>query len=101
MSITTGAAPLAVTSLGRMVVQGNTGTHTLKIVDGSTGTDVPGSSVNVDTSSGTPGGFSYSALQNLIVLNPNSNYYIVSSESSTGDLFYDSTTLVQTTSGAT
>ncbi|MBV9743700.1 MAG: hypothetical protein JO099_08045, partial [Acidobacteriia bacterium] len=100
MTITTGSAPLAITSLGRMVLQGNTGTHTLKIVDATTGIDVPGSSVTINTSGATAGNFAYGALQSLLILNPNYMYYVLSQETGS-DQFYDSTTVVQTTSAAT
>jgi hypothetical protein len=49
MKFTLGAAPVTVTSLGRLYVAGNTGTHTVKIVNAATGSDVAGASVSINT----------------------------------------------------
>src|ERR1051326_3686988 len=52
MKITTGALPMTVSSVGRIVGPNNTGTHTVKIVNAN-GTDVAGSSGRGTTGSGT------------------------------------------------
>jgi hypothetical protein len=54
-SITTGGSTVQVTQLGRYVVAGNTGTHTVKVVNASTGQDVAGGSVTVNTAGGQGG----------------------------------------------
>src|ERR1041385_6258811 len=56
-----GEANLTVTDLGRYIVSGNTGTHTVKIVNAS-GTDVSGASVSIATSGATAGQFKYVSL---------------------------------------
>ncbi|MBV9743388.1 MAG: immunoglobulin domain-containing protein, partial [Acidobacteriia bacterium] len=101
MSVTVGPAPLVVTSLGRIVTAGSTGTHTVKIVTASTGNDVPGGSAMVSTATGQAGSFVYAPLASAVTLNANTAYYIVSQETSGQDQWYDVNTTVQTTSVAT
>jgi hypothetical protein len=93
-----GGSPLNVTALGRYVISGNGGTHTLKLVSASNGADVPNSSVSVSLSGATAGQFKYAALGSPITLSANTSYYVVSQESSGGDQWADDTTSV-TTSG--
>jgi hypothetical protein len=100
MSVTVGAQPLVVSSLGRMVAPGNSGAHTLKIVAASTGVDVTGASVTVNTAGTAVGPFVYSALPNPITLTPNTTYYFLSQETWGGDQWYDYDTVAQTTSDA-
>ena len=100
MSVTVGSNPMTLTALGRFVVSGNSGVHTVKVVDASTGLDVPGASVSIDTTAGTPGAYTYSPVTSAVTLNGNATYYIVSSELNNGDAWYDSTTTVQTTNAA-
>ncbi|HSE16368.1 MAG TPA: Ig-like domain-containing protein [Pyrinomonadaceae bacterium] len=98
MKFTTGAAAVTVTSLGRVYVAGNTGTHTVKLVNVSTGADVAGGSISLNTSTGTPSnGFKYGALAAPVILSANTAYYLVSQETSGGDQWYDSNTLLTTT----
>jgi hypothetical protein len=104
MQIVVGPSPLSIVSLGRIVVPGNTGTHQIKIVNASAGSnedagspyyvyhpgvDVPGGSVTVNTVGGTPGSFVYSNLASPITLNANTPYYILSLETNGGDSWYD------------
>jgi hypothetical protein len=100
MSITVGSNPLTLASLGRFVVAGNSGVHTVKVVDGSTLLDVPGASVSIDTTTGTPGSYTYAAVTSPVTLNAGAIYYILSSETNGGDTWYDSSTSVQTTNAA-
>lgn len=98
MKFTTGAAAVTVTSLGRVYVAGNTGTHTVKIVNVATGADVAGASVSINTSTGTPSnGFKYAALAAPVILSANTAYYLVSQETSGSDQWYDSNTALTTT----
>jgi hypothetical protein len=97
MSITVGPSPVTVTALGRIVASGNTGSHTVKIVNASTSQDVAGSSVSVPTSGGTAGTFAYANLPSSVILNANTAYYIMSQETSGGDIWYDMNTTIQTT----
>ena len=104
-SITTSVAPATITALGRIYISGNTGTHTVKIVNAGTGADVSGGSVSIPMTGGTPGSFLYANLSSPIVLNPNTTYYVLSQEASGGDQWYDynttaGTSWVATLSGA-
>ena len=99
--MTTGNLPLTIKSLGRIVGLNNTGAHNVKIVDAATGIDVPGAIATVNTSGVPQGTYAYAALAAPVVLNPNTTYYILSQEIKNGENWYDSTTVVQTTSAAT
>jgi len=98
---TTGPAALSVSQLGRWVVSGNTGTHTLKLVDAATGTDVPGGSVSVNTSGATTGQYLYGNLSSPVLLQPSHSYYLMSQETSGGDQWYDDNTTLTSTSDLT
>src|SRR5262249_24505361 len=100
MAVRVGASPVSVSALGRFVAQSNSGAHTVKIVDGSSGADVPGASVVVSTSSATPGKFAYTNLPNAVTLNDNSSYFIVSQETFGGDQWYDHYSTLQTSAVA-
>ena len=100
MAITIGSNALPVNALGRFVAAGNSGSHTVKIVNGSTGADVPGASVSISTAAGTPGTFQYGNLSSPVTLTPGSVYYVLSLESAGGDQWYDHDTTVQTASVA-
>ncbi|MBZ5583903.1 MAG: putative Ig domain-containing protein [Acidobacteriia bacterium] len=101
MQIQVGAAPVAVTSLGRIYVPGNTGIHTLKLVDATTGADVPNGSVNVTMAAPASSSFVYADLPAPATLSAGRVYYVVSQEWSGGDTVYDGTATVQTTGAAT
>lgn len=99
-TIAVGNSPLTVTSVGRMVMAGNTLSHVVKFVD-HTGADIPGGSATVNTAGGTPGTFAYATLSTPITLNANTTYYLVSQETSGGDRWFDYyTTTLQTTNAA-
>jgi hypothetical protein len=100
MKFTVGANPLTIQGLGRWVIAGNTGNHTLKLVVDSTKADVPGGSAVVSTS-GAPAGFKYASLAAPVTLAANTAYYLVSQESSGGDQFYQGDTTLTTTGAAT
>ncbi len=101
MNITVGSAPITVTALGRIVAGSNGGSHIVKIVQASTGTDVPGASVTVNVGTGTPGTFAYATLSSPVTLSANTAYYVVTQETFGGDSWYDFNSYVQTTSAAT
>ena len=88
MEFTVSATPLSVTSLGRYVAPGDTGTHTVKLVQAN-GADVPGGSVTVNTAAGTPGLYAYANLASPVALSANTTYYLVSQETAGGDSWYD------------
>ncbi len=96
MSVTVGVSPLTVTSLGRVFASGNTGTHTVKIVNAATGADVAGGAISISMGGGSPGSFVYGNLQTAVVLAPNTTYYVLSQETSGGDQWYDYNTTAQT-----
>jgi hypothetical protein len=98
--IEVGADTLVVSQLGRMMVEGNTGSHTVKLVSASTGSDVAGGSVAIDMSGGTPGCFRYESLAVPVVLAPNTRYYVVSEEVLGGDTWHDIDTSVTTSTAA-
>jgi uncharacterized repeat protein (TIGR01451 family) len=89
MKLTVGTNPLSVTSVGRICVAGNSGTHTVKFVYPSTGEDVTGSSALVEMAQCPPGQFVYAPLASSITLQANTSYYLVSEEVSGGDQWYD------------
>ena len=78
---------------------GNSGTHTIKFVLASDGSDVPGGSASVIMAGGTVGQFNYTALANPITLQPNTVYYLVSQELIGGDFWYDYNLISTTTAG--
>lgn len=97
MRVALSTEDITVTRLGRMMVTGNTRTHTLKIVDAATGQTIAGSTVSVNMTGGVPGEFKYANLPTPISLKGGATYYFVSSESTAGDFWYDVDTKVATT----
>jgi len=91
MKITVGAYPIIISQLGRWVMSGNSGTHTVKLVNATTGVDIPGGSCSVATS-GAPVGFNYTALVAPITLAANTAYYLISQETNGGDWWYEANT---------
>jgi RHS repeat-associated protein len=99
-TVTVGQADVQVTSLGRWVVAGNSGSHVVKLVDAATGVDVVGGSVSVATA-GTPAGrFAFVDLDSPVTLRANSRYHIVTQETAGGDSWYNYNTKLVTTSVA-
>lgn len=91
-----GNAALTLNELGRWIVSGNSGTHTVKIVQAN-GSDLSGASVSIDTDGATAGQFKYEALASPVTLAANTAYYVVSQETSGADSWYDLNTLVTPT----
>jgi hypothetical protein len=100
MRFNVGASGMVVSALGRIVLPGNSGAHTVKLVQASNGMDVPGASASVSLAGATAGQFSYTSLPSPIVLPANGAYYLVSQESAGGDQWYDFGTISTTTAGA-
>jgi cellulose 1,4-beta-cellobiosidase len=98
---TVGASAISVKQLGRWVVSGNSQTHTLKLVNVSTGVDVPGGSVTVTTAGAPAGAFVYASLASPVTLTANTLYYIVSQETAAGDQWYGADSTVTNTTVAT
>jgi O-glycosyl hydrolase len=78
LQFTVGYTPITVTDLGRWIVSGNSGAHTLKLVTASSGADVPGGSVSLNTSGQTAGAYAYATLSGGVTLSANTAYYVVS-----------------------
>jgi hypothetical protein len=97
MQIVVGANPVSVTQLGRMMAPGNSGTHTVKLVKASDGTDVPGGSASIAMSGGTAGQFQYGGLGSPVTLAAGTAYFLLSQETAGGDSWYDWDTQVTTT----
>jgi hypothetical protein len=95
-----GSTPLLVSGLGRIAVAGNTQSHTVKLVDATTGMDVPSATVSVTPSIATPGTMAYAALPAPVTLNASQTYYVVTQETFGGDQWYDYNTTLQTTPDA-
>ncbi len=93
MGIHVATRDLMIQKLGRFFAPGNGGTHRVKIVNGvAPFADVAGAFVMVafDGTGVDMDGFKYEQLGTLIRLNANTDYYIISEETATGDQFYDS-----------
>ncbi|MEO8426037.1 MAG: Ig-like domain-containing protein, partial [Verrucomicrobiota bacterium] len=90
-----------VTQLGRIWLSGNSLNHALKLVDASTGADVPNGSVSLSMAGGSAGQFVYANLPGAITLAPNTSYYLVSQETPGGDQWAYDDAMVTTTSDAT
>lgn len=97
--IVVGGSDITVTHLARWVVSGNSGTHTVKVMDGNYNPLI-GGSVIVDTS-GASVGFKYVALASPITLTNGATYTILSQEAVLGDQFYDGDTTINVTGVAT
>jgi hypothetical protein len=99
MRITVGGSAISVTQLGRYMVAGNSGTHTLKIIRASDGAELGSASVNMGTGTADSLGFKYATLSSPVTLAANTAYYIVSGETAGGDQWRDNinTTLTTTT----
>lgn len=92
MKVTTGSKPIKLLSLGRMAVTGNTQSHALNVVRASDNTIV--ATATVGMSGATTGSFKYATLPSAVTLAANTQYYVVSQETSGGDKWLDSTTVI-------
>jgi hypothetical protein len=99
MSLTVGSSPLSVSSLGRICVAGNSTTHVVKLVNGSTGSDIAGASASLNMAGCTAGQFVYGTV-NPVALAAGGSYYVVSQETYLGDLWYDNGTISTTAAAA-
>ena len=100
MRFTVGSSAITVSQLGRIVVSGNSGSHTVKLVRASDGGDVPGGSTTVSTAWATAGQFQYGSLGAGVTLGAGESFYLVSQEMAGGDQWYDWNTEIVTTSAA-
>lgn len=86
-----GSSARTVTALGRVRVATNTGTHVVKLVNESNGSDVAGGSVSINMSSGTAGQYVYATLASPVTLAANTSYYVLSQEVNGGDQWHNDT----------
>jgi RHS repeat-associated protein len=98
MKVTVGAQPLTLVSLGRIYVSGNSGTHTLKVVRVSDNAVV--ATAGLSMAGGTHGQFKYAPLAAPVTLAANTSYYVLSTETAGGDVWYDYSGTTLTTTGA-
>lgn len=98
-NLSVGANDLSVNALGRWCVTGNTGTHTLQLINAGTATVVPGSLATINMAGCTPGTFAYTLLVTPVTLYAGGSYFLVSGETSGADQWYNSLPL-ETTSAA-
>ena len=103
MRLQVGSSPITVTQLGRYKLANNALSHTLKIVNGATGADVPNATAQVNLAGQATGTFVYASLQSPVTLSANSVYLVVSSESvnnQQGDFFHEYNGTLTTTTAA-
>ena len=98
MEILVGANSLEIHAIGRVVASGNVQQHTLKIIDKTSGLDL--TAVVIDTVGSAADQFQTAPVPSPITLTKNSNYYVLSSETTGGDVFYHENTTVTTKSVA-
>jgi hypothetical protein len=91
-----GTNPLAVQSLGRIYLSGNTQNHELRLVEVASGSTV--ASVIWTPAGGVDKQIKYVALAAPVTLAANAEYNLASQESLGGDRWYNSSTVVSTTS---
>ena len=89
MEFTTGAASLQVSSLGREYVNGNSQTHTLSLYRASDHALLGSTTIDMSSGSADALGFKYASLSSPITLAANATYFLMSSETSGGDQWYD------------
>jgi List-Bact-rpt repeat protein len=100
MAFTVASTPLNITSLGRVCLPGNSGVHTIKLVNADTGMDVSGGSLTLNMSGCTQSQLQYATLSNPTTLPAGGHYYLVSQESFGGDQWYDFAPITTTGSGS-
>jgi hypothetical protein len=88
MKFTVGSSAITVSSLGRICIAGNAGTHTIKLVNAN-GADVAGGLLSLSMAGCTAGQFKYATLPGAITLSANTAYILASLEVSGGDYWYD------------
>jgi uncharacterized Fe-S cluster protein YjdI len=99
MKLTVGSNPLAISSLGRICVSGNSQTHVVKIVSAIDNSDVPGASVSVSMAGCTAGQFVFGSVSG-VTLQAGASYYLASQETQGGDRWYDQGAISATTAAA-
>jgi len=98
MRFVVGANPLRVSALGRIYVDGNTQSHELRLVHAVTGATV--ASVPWVPAGGNHNRIKYARLPAPVILAANTEYYLVSQETTGGDMSYADNTRIATTAAA-
>ncbi len=99
MHLRVGASAVEVQSLGRIYVSGNVQNHELQLVAANGGAVV--ASVIWQPSGGVNNQIKYATLAAPVILAANTEYYVVSQETASGDIFYDRNTTVTLRGAAT
>jgi hypothetical protein len=86
---TTKGSPIEVTELGRYVLPGNSRSHALELVRVVDGSTVASATLDLATARPRPDGFAYTRLVAPVVLAPYTSYYLVTTETASGDTFHD------------
>jgi hypothetical protein len=101
MAIVPSPSDRSISAIGRYCLPGNNQAHVLKIVDASTGTDVPGTIITISMANQPPNQFVYVELPGpQPTLAAGRTYFVLSHEMGSGDQFYDFTTTLDVASGA-
>ena len=102
LQFTVGPSPITVSDLGRVCVPGSTGTHLLELVNAGTGMVVASLSAQntIPLCSGDTNQLLYRSLATPVILQANTSYYLVSQETSGGDLWYNLGSLTTTSAAA-
>ena len=88
------SGPVTVTALGRWVVAGNSGSHTVYLIRDSPFTIVASAVVN--TSGAPTGAYLYTAITPTVLPAGGESYALISDETNAGDQWYDNDTTITT-----
>jgi hypothetical protein len=94
MRLTVGNAPISVTALGRMFIQGNSEAHLVRIVEAESKAVL--AEANVQMKGGMSGQFQYAQLFEPVRLQPGKTYYMLSQETFGGDYWLDGNSVATT-----
>lgn len=100
MVVLVGNKKLTVTQLGRIMRTASTASHEVKLVKAADGAELGTVTIPAMSVAEQGSAFAYAALQPAVVLQENTQYYVVSHEAAMGDTFFDINTTVTTTDDA-
>jgi hypothetical protein len=96
LSLNVGASVVTINSLGRYCLSGNTQSHTIYLSQNS-GTTLASATI---TCPGNVNAFIYGCLASPFTMAASATYYLMSSESNGGDMWYDDNASITTTAVA-
>jgi hypothetical protein len=99
LRFTTGPNGQHVAALGRMKVPGDIGTHLVSLIRATDSVVIASANLNTATAPVDASGMQYATLATAVDLEATTTYYLVSSETSGGDQFYDNTSKVSAATG--